>query len=189
MASEVILVNELDEPVGTMDKIEAHLKALLHRAFSVFIFNSKGEMLLQQRAQNKYHSGGLWTNACCSHPLPGENTLDAAIRRLREEMGITANLKEIFEFTYQTTFENGLTEFEYDHVFAGINEDVIVPDGNEVKDYCFKGMEEIRASLLTHPQKYTSWFLIAFPLIDKWVGKNFEIMASTVSEAPTYTTL
>src|SRR5688572_13811853 len=115
---EVILVNEQDEVIGTMEKITAHRKAILHRAFSVFIFNSKGEMLLQQRAFNKYHSGGLWTNACCSHPAPGEHTADAAGRRLQEEMGFSASIQKIFEFTYFSEFENGLTEHEFDHVFA-----------------------------------------------------------------------
>src|SRR5215475_1033999 len=116
---EVILVDEDDFQVGTMEKMEAHRKALLHRAFSVFIFNTKGEMLLQQRALNKYHSAGLWTNACCSHPAPGESTLDAAEKRLLEEMGFITPLQEIFEFTYKTEFDNGLTEYEFDHVVVG----------------------------------------------------------------------
>src|SRR6186713_1579239 len=116
---KVILVSEHDDMVGIMDKMEAHKQGLLHRAFSVFIFNSKGEMLLQQRAFNKYHSGGLWTNACCGHPSPGEQTVAAARRRLMEEMGFTTGLEELFDFTYQHAFENGLTEHEYDHVFAG----------------------------------------------------------------------
>src|SRR6516164_10337979 len=117
MDQEVILVNEQDEPIGTMGKMEAHKKALLHRAFSVFIFNSKGEMLLQQRARDKYHSGGLWTNACCSHPKPGEEVQLAASRRLNEELGFNTPLTKIFDFIYQSSFENGLTEFEFDHVF------------------------------------------------------------------------
>src|ERR1700754_1322335 len=116
---EVILVNENDIPVGTMEKMEAHRKALLHRAFSVFIFNSKGEMLLQQRADKKYHSGGLWTNACCSHPKPGEEIETAASRRLREELGFGTGLRKVFDFIYQSPFDNGLTEFEFDHVFFG----------------------------------------------------------------------
>ena len=116
---EVILVNEADEQIGVMEKMEAHEKGLLHRAFSVFIFNDKGEMLLQQRALNKYHSGGLWTNACCSHPRPGEDTLQAAKRRLMEEMGIETSLTLKNSFTYKTAFENGLTEHEFDHIFIG----------------------------------------------------------------------
>src|SRR5688572_17565756 len=107
---EVILVNDSDEQVGTMEKMEAHMKAVLHRAFSVFVFNNKGEMLLQQRAITKYHSGGLWTNACCSHPRPGEDTYDAAQRRLDEELGFTTVLQKAFTFSYNAPFDNGLTE-------------------------------------------------------------------------------
>ena len=148
-----------------MEKMEAHQKAILHRAFSVFIFNSKGEMLLQQRARNKYHSAELWTNACCSHPSPGEDTLSAASRRLVEEMGFSTSLKKIFEFTYKTHYDNGLTEHEFDHVFSGTYEGNIKPDPEEVKDYCFKNLDEIEASLESHPAKYTSWFHIAFPKV------------------------
>ncbi|QEC41022.1 isopentenyl-diphosphate Delta-isomerase [Pseudobacter ginsenosidimutans] len=165
---EVILVNERDEPIGTMEKIEAHRKAALHRAFSVFIFNSKGEMLLQQRALNKYHSAGLWTNACCSHPAPGEATADAAHRRLQEELGFSTGLEKIFHFTYQTAFDNGLIEHEFDHVFAGQYEQRITPNPEEVKDVCYKSLEDIQQSLQTHPQKYTSWFHIAFPKVKEW---------------------
>lgn len=165
---EVILVNERDEPIGTMEKIEAHRKAALHRAFSVFIFNSKGEMLLQQRALNKYHSSGLWTNACCSHPAPGEATADAAHRRLQEELGFSTGLEKIFHFTYQTAFDNGLIEHEFDHVFAGQYEQRITPNPEEVKDVCYKSLEDIQQSLQTHPQKYTSWFHIAFPKVKEW---------------------
>jgi isopentenyl-diphosphate delta-isomerase len=170
--TEVVLVNEKDEPVGTMEKIEAHRKAHLHRAFSVFIFNSKGEMLLQQRASGKYHSGGLWTNACCSHPLPGENILDAAKRRLSEEMGFETDLRKIFDFIYRADFSNGLTEYEFDHVFIGTYESVIYPDKQEVSDFCFKSMEEINDSLKSHGKKFTSWFKIAFPMVEKWVKEN-----------------
>lgn len=172
MSQEVILVNERDEPVGTMEKMEAHRKALLHRAFSVFIFSTKGEMLLQQRARNKYHSGGLWTNACCSHPLPGEDIKSAALRRLQEELGFTTALNKIFDFTYQSSFDNGLTEFEFDHVFIGTYDRDIHPDKDEVLDYCFKSMEEIQSSLESHPSKYTAWFHIAFPLVSKWIKEN-----------------
>src|SRR5262245_45397537 len=116
---QVILVNELDLATGVMEKMEAHEKGLLHRAFSIFIFNSKGEMLLQQRALGKYHSGGLWSNTCCSHPQPGEDILLSAQNRLQEEMGFTTTLNKIFDFTYKADFGNGLTEYEFDHVFAG----------------------------------------------------------------------
>jgi isopentenyl-diphosphate Delta-isomerase len=172
---EVILVNEKDEPIGTMEKMEAHRKALLHRAFSVFIFNSKGEMLLQQRSKNKYHSAGLWTNACCSHPMPNEDTISAASRRLQEELGFSTPLSKAFDFIYQASFENGLTEFEFDHVFVGTYDGLIFPDKNEVSDYCFKSLDEIQASLLTHPGKYSNWFQIAFPRVAKAKYESVEI--------------
>lgn len=167
---EVILVNERDEPVGVLEKMEAHRKALLHRAFSVFIFNKKGEMLLQQRASHKYHSAGLWTNACCSHPRPGEDTREAARRRLFEELGFTTDLEKIFHFTYKSVFANGLTEFEFDHVFTGVYDDSIFPNKEEVSNYCFKSMEEIRDDLALHPERYTSWFRLALPLVGKSLG-------------------
>ena len=160
---EVILVNEQDEEIGTMEKMEAHRKALLHRAFSIFIFNSKGEMLLQQRALHKYHSAGLWTNACCSHPAPGEETITAANRRLIEEMGFSTPLEKLFDFTYKSHYDNGLTEHEFDHVYTGTFAGVIKPDSEEVQDYCFKSLDAIESSLSSHPAKYTSWFHIAFP--------------------------
>jgi isopentenyl-diphosphate Delta-isomerase len=164
----VVLVNEQDKATGTMEKMEAHKKGVLHRAFSVFIFNSKGEMLLQQRALNKYHSGGLWTNACCSHPKPDEDTADAALRRLQEEMGFTTELEKIFDFVYQAEFDNGLTEHEFDHVFAGEYEGPIEFDKQEVMDYCYKRLEDIRLLLKEHPQKFTQWFHLAFPRIEEW---------------------
>lgn len=169
---EVILVNEQDLPVGVLEKMEAHRKALLHRAFSVFIFNSKGEMLLQQRAANKYHSPGLWTNACCSHPRPGEDTQHAARRRLQEELGFVTNLTEIFSFTYKTVFQNGLTEHEFDHVFAGIYEGTIAANPEEVGNYAYMPMREIQSNLSTRPADYTSWFHIALPMIENWLKTN-----------------
>jgi isopentenyl-diphosphate delta-isomerase len=165
-------VNEQDEPVGTMEKMEVHRKALLHRAFSVFIFNNRGEMLLQRRALKKYHSAGLWTNACCSHPKPGEDTLAAAEIRLQQEMGFSTELKKIFEFTYRSAFDNGLTEYEFDHVFAGVYEGVILPDPEEVSDYCYKSIAEIKESMTSHTGKYTAWFAIAFPLVEKWIAEK-----------------
>ncbi len=125
-------------------------------------------MLLQQRAFNKYHSAGLWTNACCSHPVPGEETMAAAQRRLHEEMGIETPLLKIFDFIYKADFDNGLTEHEFDHVFAGEFEGSINPNEQEVKDYCYKPMEEIEATLYSHPHKYTAWFPIAFPKVLHW---------------------
>ncbi len=169
--NQVILVNEQDEEVGTMEKIEAHRKAVLHRAFSVFIFNRKGEMLLQQRALGKYHSGGLWTNACCGHPSPGELTADAAVRRLEEEMGFTTGLDELFNFTYRHAFDNGLTEYEFDHVFAGNWDAPVFPSHEEVNDYCLLSLEEIRNSMTAHPQQFTVWFRIIFPRVEAWARK------------------
>lgn len=167
---EVILVDEADTAVGTMEKMEAHRKALLHRAFSVFIFNSKGEMLLQQRAAEKYHSAGLWTNACCSHPRPGEETHAAAVRRLKEELGFTTHLEKVFDFTYRSEYDNGLTEFEFDHVFIGMYDGVVYPNAAEVSDYSFRSPGAIRADLELHPQQFTTWFHLAFPLVTEKMG-------------------
>src|SRR5437868_680680 len=159
---QVILVNEQDEEIGIMEKMQAHEKAALHRAISIFIFNGRNEMLLQQRAMKKYHSGGLWTNACCSHPRPGEETQTAALRRLKEELGFETPLHKVFEFTYKASFDNGLTEHEFDHVFVGKYDGAIYPDKKEVQDYCFKSLEEIESSLQSHPHKYSVWFKLAF---------------------------
>lgn len=169
---QVILVNEADEPTGFMDKLEAHQKALLHRAFSVFIFNSRGEMLLQQRAEYKYHSPGLWTNACCSHPSPGEETLKAAKRRLQEELGFTTELTALFSFVYKHDFDNGLSEYEFDHVFTGIYNGEVFPDNTEVKDYAYRQPAAIAGSLSQHPEQYTVWFAMAFPRVKEWADKQ-----------------
>ena len=166
--TEVILVNQHDEQTGTMEKMEAHRKGILHRAFSIFIFNNKGEMLLQQRASDKYHNGDLWTNACCSHPNPGEEISTAAIRRLDEEMGFTTSLEKVFDFTYHATFDNGLTEHEFDHVFVGTYDGEIKINKGEVKDFCYRAMDEIKSSMQSHPQKFTAWFKIAFPKIEEY---------------------
>jgi isopentenyl-diphosphate delta-isomerase len=160
--TQVILVDENDNPVGVGEKIETHKKGILHRAFSVFIFNAKGEMLLQQRAMSKYHSSGLWTNACCSHPYPGEETLAAAQRRLSEEVGFNTPLEKVFDFVYKAEFDNGLTEHEFDHVFVGEYDGNIDFNKEEVMDVCYKNMQDVRHSLQTHPQKYTAWFHLAF---------------------------
>lgn len=168
----MILVDEFDSPVGFMEKMKAHRVPTLHRAFSVFIFNQHGEMLLQKRASNKYHSGGLWTNACCSHPRPGEDTASAAARRLEEEMGFTTKLQKIFEFVYQASFKNGLHEYEFDHVFFGQHDEEINPEAEEVSDFCYRPVEDIELSLQSEPQKYTAWFAIAFPMVMKWMKSN-----------------
>jgi isopentenyl-diphosphate delta-isomerase len=166
-SEEVILVDESDQPLGTMEKMEAHRQGLLHRAFSVFIFNSRGEMLLQQRAPDKYHSAGLWSNACCSHPRPGEETADAASRRLREELGFTTPLEKLFHFTYKSEFGNGLTEFEFDHVFVGVYDEPIHANTAEVSDCRYESYDNIRESLRLEPGIYTSWFHVAFPMLSK----------------------
>jgi isopentenyl-diphosphate delta-isomerase len=172
MSQEVILVNENDEQVGTIEKMEAHRRALLHRAFSVFVFNGKGEMLLQQRSKNKYHSGGLWTNACCSHPRPFETTEEGAMRRLQEELGFNTELKKIFDFTYRSEFDNGLTEFEFDHVFLGEYNGKIQPNMEEINDCCFMSPGDIEEKLGSHPQKFTPWFHIAYPMVKTWREKH-----------------
>lgn len=162
---DVILVNEKDEPIGTMEKMAAHEQALLHRAFSVFIFNSKREMLLQQRSSLKYHSGGLWTNACCSHPAPGQSTEAAASKRLQEEMGFTTSIRKAFDFVYQAAFDNGLTEHEFDHVFLGEYDGEINPDPDEVNAYKYLEMDTLEADMQVQPEQYTAWFRIALPLL------------------------
>jgi len=171
---DIILVNEQDEELGTAEKMEVHEKGLLHRAFSVFIFDGHGRMLLQQRADAKYHCGGLWTNTCCSHPMPGELTEAAAHRRLREEMGFDTPLEKIFHFTYKAPFDNGLTEYEFDHVFAGEYEGVLEPDPNEVGDYSYKPLFAIKNEMKTSPGAFTPWFQIAFPKVEEWWNKKYQ---------------
>lgn len=171
MEAQVILVNEQDEVTGVMEKMEAHRKGLLHRAFSVFILNDVGDMLLHQRALDKYHSGGLWTNACCSHPFPGETVAQAAHRRLFEEMGFDCPLSELFQFTYRTDFDNGLIEHEYDHVLMGTYNGTINPNPQEVNDYRFIPVETITRLLQEQPAQFTSWFKLAFPKLIEHLGK------------------
>ncbi|MEO7923992.1 MAG: isopentenyl-diphosphate Delta-isomerase [Chitinophagaceae bacterium] len=170
---QVILVDKNDQPVGFSGKTTAHEQGLLHRAFSVFIFNPAGEMLLQQRAQHKYHSGGLWTNACCSHPLPGEETLEAAQRRLEEELGFSVPVTKIFDFVYKAELENGLTEHEFDHVFTGEYTGPINFNKDEVMAVSYRGIKEIRESMRSDPGQYTAWFHLAFPGIADWWQKQY----------------
>jgi len=145
-----------------MPKMEAHEKAMLHRAFSVFILNANDEVLLQQRANDKYHSAGLWTNTCCSHPHPGEDTLGAARRRLKEEMGMEADLQFVFKFMYKAPFDNLLTEHEIDHVFIGKTDQLPVINPEEVASYKYMKPEEIKLDMEQNPQSYTVWFRIIF---------------------------
>jgi isopentenyl-diphosphate Delta-isomerase len=154
---QVVLVNERDEELGTMGKLEAHEKGVLHRAFSVFVFNDAGEFLLQRRADGKYHSAGLWTNTCCSHPRKGEALENAARRRLREEMGIELELKHRFSFIYKAGFDNGLHEHELDHVFFGRYDGDPRPDTDEVSEWKWMPVTELDADLKAHPGHYTVW--------------------------------
>lgn len=175
--TQVILVDTLDRATGSMEKMEAHEKGLLHRAFSVFIFNQQGEMLLQQRAVEKYHSGGLWTNACCSHPAPGEETAAAARRRVKEELGLDLSVQKIFDFTYRAEFGNGLTEYEFDHVFIANHQGPVLFNKEEVMDIRYMSMEALKASIEKEPETYTAWFLIAFPKVESWYNQTFNSKA------------
>ena len=158
----VILVDNNDNQLGLMEKIEAHEKALLHRAFSVFILNDNKQLLLQKRALNKYHSPGLWTNTCCSHPRDGESVIDAGIRRLDEEMGFKTQLNNLFSFVYKARLDNGLTEHEYDHVLLGkYNKDPLINE-LEVCDWKWVDLDALSNDLVINPKSYTVWFKIIF---------------------------
>lgn len=159
---QVVLVNENDEKIGLMAKQEAHEKALLHRAFSVFIFNDKNELMLQQRALDKYHSPGLWANTCCSHQRDGEPSIEAGRRRLQEEMGFSTDLKETTTFIYKAAFDNGLTEHELDHIMVGYYNGVPTVNPEEVADWKWMPLEEVREDIKNQPEIYTAWFKIIF---------------------------
>ncbi|MTI38678.1 isopentenyl-diphosphate Delta-isomerase [Fulvivirga lutimaris] len=156
--SEVILVNSKDEELGILDKMEAHFEGVLHRAFSVLVYNSKGEMLIQKRAADKYHSGGLWTNACCSHQHPGESSEVAAKRRLKEEIGLEANPEFLYKFIYKAELDNNLTEFEYDHVLTCITDDKPVLNPAEVEDFQYVDIKSLMLDIQQNPTNYTFWF-------------------------------
>ncbi|MFT5715266.1 MAG: isopentenyl-diphosphate delta-isomerase [Flavobacterium sp.] len=158
----VILVNNEDEQIGLMPKLEAHEKALLHRAFSVFVLNSKNEIMLQQRAHHKYHSPLLWTNTCCSHQREGESNTQAGTRRLFEEMGFKTDLKELFHFIYKAPFDNGLTEHELDHVMIGYYDEKPEINPEEVEAWKWMTIEEVKSDMLLQPEIYTVWFKIIF---------------------------
>lgn len=162
----VILVDKQDRAMGTMEKMEAHQKGLLHRAFSVFVFNDKGEMLIHQRALHKYHSGGLWTNACCSHPREEEETMNAAHRRLKEEMGFDCDLHEAFSFIYRAELDNELIEHEFDHVFIGNYNQHIDPNPEEVADYKYVDLHSLKKQIDQNPRQFTEWFKIAFKQLE-----------------------
>ena len=169
MQEQLILVNERDEAVGVEEKITAHLHGVLHRAFSVFIFNSVGQLLLQKRASTKYHSKGLWSNTCCGHPRPGESIEEASRRRLREEMGFDCEVQKVFEFIYHASLEDGLKEYEYDHVFVGRFDGTPTPNSDEVGDWKWIDLTTLRLDMKARPDKYTYWFMLSIDELCRWV--------------------
>jgi len=168
---KVILVDKNDNQVGLMPKLEAHEKGVLHRAFSIFIFNSKYELLLQKRSSSKYHSGGLWTNTCCSHPREGEDILDAANRRLDEEMGIKTSLRKVYDFIYKAELDNQLTEHEFDHVFYGVCDNDPILNKDEAEDFKWVDMEKLNNDIIKNEDNYTVWFKIAFEYFYNYLKK------------------
>lgn len=169
---QVILVNEKDEQIGLMPKLEAHEKAVLHRAFSVFILNKNNEIMLQQRASHKYHSPLLWTNTCCSHQRQGETNIQAGTRRLQEEMGFTTQLKELFSFIYKAPFDNGLTEHELDHVMIGYYNEKPQINSDEVENWKWMSIEAVRQDMIENPGIYTVWFKIIFDQFYHYIEDN-----------------
>ena len=159
---QVILVDEQDQPIGLMEKQAAHIEPQLHRAFSIFLFNSKGELLMQQRALSKYHSPGLWTNTCCSHPRAGETLEEATSRRLMEEMGMTCPMHEVYTFIYKAPVGQGLTEHEFDHVFIGQSDDIPNINTEEVASWKYMRLDDLKKDLELYPELYTEWFKITF---------------------------
>jgi isopentenyl-diphosphate Delta-isomerase len=169
---QVVLVDETDNELGLMPKMEAHEKGLLHRAFSVFLFNSNGEVLLQQRAAAKYHSPGLWSNTCCSHPRPGEAVQQAAARRLYEELGMVSDLYEAFHFVYKSEVDNDLTEHEYDHVYFGTTDAVPEINREEVQDWKYMDLDTLADELKHYPERYTVWLRIVFDRVFALTNKK-----------------
>ncbi len=161
----LILVDNNDQEIGQMNKLEAHEKGVLHRAISVLIFNTKGDWLLQKRASSKYHSPSLWSNTCCSHPVPGETSIKAAERRLREEMGMTVDINFSFNFTYKADFNNGLIEHELDHVFFGISDELPIINREEADDFEYVGQSLLLKNIKENPSHYTEWFKILLPTV------------------------
>jgi len=171
MEELVILVDENDNQIGLMPKMEAHEKALLHRAFSVFVFNKNGELMIQQRAATKYHSPLLWTNTCCSHQRAGESNIEAGKRRLFEEMGFSTDLQEVFSFIYKAPFDNGLTEHELDYVLIGSFDGEPNINKEEVESYKWMPLEDVKTDIEKNPHIYTAWFQIIF-------NKSYEKLAN-----------
>jgi isopentenyl-diphosphate delta-isomerase len=170
----VILVDEYDQELGLMEKHEAHKKGLLHRAFSAFVFNSNGELLLQRRAFGKYHSEGLWTNTCCSHPISGESIVDAGKRRLGEEMGFETQLTPTFNFIYKAELDNGFTEYELDHVLIGISDETPHLNTSEAMSFKWANLSDIKADMVNNPAQYTVWFRII-------MNEHFEELTSSIA--------
>lgn len=169
----IILVDEEDNEIGTEEKLKAHQNGgRLHRAFSIFVFNSKGEMLLQRRAMGKYHCGGMWTNTCCSHPNAGETTEAAAHRKLKQEMGFDTDIKDVFTFIYRAPLDKGLTEHELDHVFVGKFDGKVSPNTSEACDFKWAKIDEIKKFVKKDPGMYTPWFKIILERVAEWYGKN-----------------
>ncbi len=169
---EIILVDERDNEIGSMEKLKAHRDGgTLHRAFSVFVFNSRGRMLIQRRASGKYHCGGLWTNTCCSHQNPGETLEEAAHRKLKQEMGFDTGLREILKFIYRAEFENGLTEHEFDHVFVGRYDGEVSPNPEEADGYKWIDVKRLREDVSKSPEKYTPWFRMVVDRVVEWLGR------------------
>ncbi|MCU5772910.1 isopentenyl-diphosphate Delta-isomerase [Erwiniaceae bacterium BAC15a-03b] len=164
-AIEVILVDHLDRPTGRMEKLEVHEKGLLHRAVTVYVFNSQHQLLLQQRASDKYHCGGLWSNTCCGHPYPLESTQHAAERRLYEEMGMRLTLTPMFELSYNLPMSNGLTEHEYGHVYFAVSDDLPRLNPQEADNWCYASIEEVTRRVEQDPDAFTPWFLHTFARI------------------------
>lgn len=171
---QVVLVNEQNQEIGVMGKMEAHEKGLLHRAFSVFVFNTQGQLLLQQRALSKYHSPAKWTNTCCSHPRFNESVLQGAERRLNEEMGMSCELTETFDFIYKAELDQGLTEHEYDFVFVGISDDKPMLNPEEVEDFRYMDMDLLEGDIAENPDYYTEWLKICFPRVMLHYQKLFK---------------
>ena len=170
MPNYVLQIDLQDNPIQIIEKLQAHETGTLHRAFSVFVHNNAGEMLLQKRQVGKYHSGGLWTNACCSHPITEDICMEAA-ERLQEEMGFSCKLTELGTFVYRQVFENGLTEYELDHVLIGWYNGQVNPNPEEASDFVWKSIEEIAEELRLYPERYTAWFVTAFPIARSYLNQ------------------
>lgn len=175
MKDHVILVDQIDQVTGLMEKMEAHQRGKLHRAFLVFIFNQNGEFLLQQRALDKYHSGGQWSNTCCSHPYPGEETEAGAKRRLQEEMGMDCELEFGFSFIYYADLKDGLSENEFDHVYFGVSDTLPVPNPDEVAAFKYVTLETLETQLETNPEHYTIWLKICFDQVKSHYNQLFNL--------------